>query len=230
MKRLAVLKLVRHGESGANAGVEDMLEIGDANISLTERGIQQARLAGRKLGRDYFIKSLIYVSPYKRTRQTLEFMLEGVGLSVDEIRVYEDPRLREVDHGYEDVLSQQEARRIHGWFYYRYKGGESPAQCDDRGSGFFQSMMRQVKRKKCASVCIVTHGLTLRCLVRRFLHLRVEAFEEISNPDNCDIVTIQRRTTGKGWTVDGLKMREGSIVPKQMVAGSTQRVHSTDSD
>ena len=37
---------------------------------------------------------------------------------------------------------------------------------------------------------VVTHGLTIRCFVMRFLHLRVEDFDRIDNPDNCDVVTL----------------------------------------
>lgn len=39
---------------------------------------------------------------------------------------------REVDHGYEDLQAQEAKRERHGWFYYRFNGGESPADCYDR--------------------------------------------------------------------------------------------------
>jgi broad specificity phosphatase PhoE len=60
---------------------------------------------------------------------------------------YEDPRLREVEFGYDEVEGQHERRKKHGWFYYRFYGGESPADCFDRTSSFLESMMRQVTRK-----------------------------------------------------------------------------------
>ena len=57
---------------------------------------------------------------------------------------------------------------------------------------------------------IVTHGLTIRCFVMRFLHLRVEDFDELANPSNCAVVTIADRdsltdplfTSGR-WGVTG---------------------------
>src|SRR5205085_8494286 len=140
--------------------------------------------------------ALLYGSPYRRTRQTLAELLRGSGLPEEEraaLRIYEDPRLREVEHGYTPVEEQQLLRRLHGWFYYRFSGGESPADCFDRTSSFLEGMMRQVQRKGVERVLIVSHGLTLRCFLMRYLHLSVEQFEGLANPSNCDIITIGRR-------------------------------------
>jgi broad specificity phosphatase PhoE len=127
-------------------------------------------------------------------------------------RIYVDPRLREVDHGYSDVEDQLPHRELHGWFYYRYKQGESPADCYDRTSHFLESMMREVDRQGWEHLLIVTHGLTIRCFVMRFLYLSVEQFELLQNPKNCDVITIARREqltdptfTSRKWGVSGLR-------------------------
>jgi broad specificity phosphatase PhoE len=164
--------------------------------------------------------ALVYASPYRRTRQTLAGILEGAGENEPErdlrkeIRVYEDPRLREVEHGYEPVSAQEELRKRHGWFYYRFRGGESPADCYDRTSNFLESMMRQSERKKADRVLIVTHGLLIRCFVMRFLHLSVEQFDALANPSNCAIITLASKLTIPSpqftngfWGVDGLTLR-----------------------
>jgi broad specificity phosphatase PhoE len=210
------IKLVRHGESEANLRYELAREIGDQNVPLTERGREQARLAGREIGPDFMRGALLYCSPYRRARDTLDELLVGAGLAPTEphaLRRYEDPRLREVEHGYEDVAEQEALRRTHGWFYYRYRGGESPADCFDRTSGFLETLMRQVDRKSAERVLIVTHGLTIRCFVMRFLHLSVEEFCSIANPQNADVITIEWGanpdayfTTGR-WSVLGLRRR-----------------------
>jgi broad specificity phosphatase PhoE len=211
-----LIKLVRHGQSKANTHEVDPLAIGDFRVPLSDLGIQQTRAAGARLRADFLKSARIYTSPYLRARQTLRGLLEGAGLPTDPENmpvVYEDPRLREVDHGYCDIRSQQELRERHGWFYYRYSGGESPADCYDRTSGFLEGMMRQVQKKHVENILIVTHGLALRCFVMRFLHLSVEQFETIRNPDNCDIVTIAHRTTLEApqftwgdWGVAGLRL------------------------
>jgi broad specificity phosphatase PhoE len=213
---MLTIKLVRHGESDANIGKVTSQDFGDHAIPLSERGHEQAREAGRRIGHAFLDRALIYASPYRRTRETLAGVLEGAGTTSAELgRVYEDPRLREVEHGYEDVATQNELRQRHGWFYYRFRGGESPADCFDRASTFLDSMMRQVERKQSERVLVVTHGLFIRCFVMRFLHLSVEDFDGLANPRNCDVVTLAEKTTldsplftSGRWGVSGLALRE----------------------
>lgn len=81
-------------------------------------------------------------------------------------------------------------RKVHGRFYYRHTGGESPADCYDRTWAFLESMMRSVSRNPVRNIVIVTHGMTIRCFVMRFLHLSVEQFESMENPLNGSIVTL----------------------------------------
>jgi broad specificity phosphatase PhoE len=209
------IKLVRHGESQANIGQVHSRDVGDHLIELTPRGVEQAQNIGRSIGAAFFTeKALLYCSPYTRTRQTMANLLTGAGVTSPPVRVFEDPRLREVEHGYEDLELQQARRQTHGWFYYRFQGGESPADCFDRTSSFLESLMRQVQRKSAEHAVIVTHGLTIRCFVMRFLHLKVEDFDEMSNPGNCDVITIglkdqlQNPTWTRGfWGVTGLRRR-----------------------
>jgi broad specificity phosphatase PhoE len=210
-----VIKLVRHGESQANTGRVNSRDVGDHSIALTERGVEQAHGIGASIGAPFFTeKALLYCSPYTRTRQTMQHLMQGAGVGASPLRVFEDPRLREVEHGYENIEGQQVLRETHGWFYYRFQGGESPADCFDRTSSFLESLMRQVQRKSAEHVLIVTHGLTIRCFVMRFLHLRVEDFDEMANPNNCDVITIGARTdlekpewTRSYWGVSGLRRR-----------------------
>jgi len=229
-----IIKLVRHGQSEANAGVVVHGSIGDHKIQLTGDGVAQAQEAGRALDDDPNFdlhNALIYSSPYRRARDTLASILQGAGIEdASTITSYEDPRLREVDHGYSDVEAQDAMRAEHGWFYYRFKGGESPADCFDRCCHFLESMMRQVYRKfppvpasmrlsldgpdRDRNVLIVSHGLTIRCFVMRFMHLSVEQFETLANPKNCDIITIGHKehiedpqfTSGQ-WAISGLRFR-----------------------
>jgi broad specificity phosphatase PhoE len=211
-----IIKLVRHGESEANLGEVHAHEAGDHAIALSPRGREQAREAGRGLGGAFFDDALVYRSPYRRTRETLEGLAEGAGITLGEggVRVYEDPRLREVEHGYQPTEPQHELRRTHGWFYYRFHGGESPADCYDRTSAFLESMMRQVLRKKAQRVLVVTHGLTIRCFVMRFLHLTVEQFDDMAHVPNCAVVTLAHLnlieapvfTSGR-WGVTGISLR-----------------------
>jgi broad specificity phosphatase PhoE len=209
-----IIKLIRHGESEANTGKMNPTKVKDASIPLSNKGIEQATHAGTIIGKEFLEDALIYCSPYTRTRQTLQNIIIGADADSASIKFYEDPRLREIDVGYGDSEAQLEKRKIHGWFYYRFEGGESPADCYDRTSAFLESLMRQVDRSSKQNILIVCHGMTLRCFVTRFLHLTVEQFEDMHNPDNCEIVTISLKdgistpTFFNGrWAVGGIRLR-----------------------
>ena len=212
------IKLLRHGESKANKGEVHASQMGDVYIELTDKGESQAVRAGLKLSSDYLEDSLIYCSPYKRTRQTLQGVLKGAAIEDQGLKVYEDPRLREMEFGYNEEDAPLDIRSKHGWFYFRHPGGESAADCYDRVSTFLESMMRQLERRPSEKVLIVTHGLIIRSFVMRFLHMSVEEYESLKNPGNCDIITLGKVAdlsnpqfiSGK-WGVEGLTVREKRI-------------------
>ncbi len=198
------ITLVRHGESQQNVGQFDVQRDGDFRVQLTETGKAQA--AALCLPSGIFTtdrSSVIYCSPYTRTRQTLA---EMAGPALSSLDVFEDPRLREVEHGYYDYEQQTAQRERHGWFYYRFRGGESPADCYDRTCTFLESMWRRVgRRENCKHVLIVSHGLTMRCFLMRFLHLSVEQFEDLANPPNCGVIQLIKSPTDK----DGFERLNG---------------------
>ena len=216
-----IIKLMRHGLSGANTGEEDLAEVPDHDIKLVARGIEQARAAGLALGKEFLLEAMVYRSPYRRARQTTHEAFVGAGLvaSADEplpVRTYEDPRLREVEHGYAGqaaIDAQRGLRDKIGYFWYQMERGESPVQAYDRISGFLESFMRQMERKKSEKALIVSHGLTIRIFIMRFFHLTVEEFDTLRNPENCDVITIGPKesienpqfTSGR-WSVTGLRL------------------------
>ena len=211
-----IIKLVRHGQSQSNVGEVDSTWYGDHLVALTPAGEMQSLAAGKALGHEFVSESLAYRSPFRRTRQTMDIILEGAKCTSH--RVYEDPRLREVEWGFNQPEDHgdfvDEMREVHGRFYYRMDGGESPADCYDRISTFLETLMRQVKRKDADKVLIVSHGTTIRTFVTRFMHLTVEEYENMRNPKNCDIITItdeginavEQFRTGR-WGVSGLRLR-----------------------
>jgi broad specificity phosphatase PhoE len=208
------IKLVRHGQSHANVGEYDYTAEADSKVALTDLGHEQAREAGRIIGVDFLKTALLYRSPYIRARQTMEEVVYGASPGAVATAVYEDPRLREVDHGYSSVPHQEDLRKIHGWFFYRFKGGESPADCYDRVSTFLESLRRQQERKEKEDVVIVSHGITIRCFIMRFLHLSVEQFESMRNPPNGCVITIDKKEnlknpifTSAKWGVEGITLR-----------------------
>ncbi len=96
MARPRRIVLVRHGESTGNVDDTVYEREPDHALALTDRGRQQAEETGRRLrevlGRE---RVSVYVSPYRRTHETLR----AFHLDSDLIRVREEPRLREQDWG-----------------------------------------------------------------------------------------------------------------------------------
>lgn len=200
--------LIRHGESVGNVDKEIYKTIPDYALQLTDKGKQQAIDAGNN------IKLLIgsdsvkfYISPFWRTRQTYEGLAKSFPASVP----YEDPRLREQEwHGklpVDGYMSAYEMERdSYGHFYYRFDGGESCADVFDRISSFLDTMFRDFdKATYPETAIIVTHGMTLRVFLMRFLHLSVEEFEMLHNPDNCGIVALSLNKNNKYELVTPLK-------------------------
>ncbi len=217
-----IIKLVRHGQSQANVGIVNATEIGDANVLLTDIGIKQAREAGTIIGSEFVSKALIYTSPYLRARQTTYNLIDGSDCvnQAEVPRIYEDPRLREAEFGMNkqetDIRAEKDIRDIQGYFYYRYNGGESPADVYDRMSMFIDSMMRQSERKRTSRILIISHGITVRCFVMRFMKLTVEQFDKLDNPEHCDVITMtthmpympQPQFTAGKWGVYGLRFQD----------------------
>lgn len=138
---VAALVLVRHGESEGNladraalAAREARLDLDrrDADVRLSETGVQQAQavhryLASRPEGER---PTAVVSSPYRRARQTAEIAVAEL-----DVPLVVDERVRERDLGAFDGLTwigiqqqhpdESERRARTGKFYYRPPGGES---------------------------------------------------------------------------------------------------------
>ncbi|MFC0598944.1 histidine phosphatase family protein [Streptomyces palmae] len=186
MARPRRIVLVRHGESEGNVDDTVYEREPDHALHLTELGRRQAREAGDRL-REMFGQEQVsaYVSPYRRTHETLQLL----GLDPVLTRVREEPRLREQDWGNwqdrEDVRRQKLYRDAYGHFFYRFAQGESGADVYDRVGAFLESLWRSFEDPAHPpNVLLVTHGLTMRLFCMRWLHWSVAEFESLSNPDN----------------------------------------------
>ena len=108
---------------------------------LTDNGRAQAREVGVKLASIIGEESFgVYVSPYVRTRETKECLLEGIGRRPE--FDFQDPSLREQEYGNmptpEESEANRELREKCGMFFYRFPDGESCADVYDRMSVFFE--------------------------------------------------------------------------------------------
>lgn len=186
--------LLRHGESAANVDPVVYAQCPDHLIKLTEMGKAQARTAGVQLldliGDESFG---VYCSPYCRTIQTKDAMLDGLGRSP--VFDHQDPSLREQEYGNMPSAEESEAcreiRRKCGMFFYRFPDGESCADVYDRMALFMDSLFRQFEREDFPrNVIVVTHGTAIKCFLTRWYHWNVRRFDDFGQLPNCHVTLM----------------------------------------
>ena len=193
--------LLRHGESEANVDPGVYARVPDWRIALTANGVEQAREAGRKIAGLIGGESFgVFSSPYVRTEQTKNAMLEGMGR--EPVFDYQDPCLREQEYGnmppMDENNANREFRKKFGYFFYRFPNGESCADVSDRITLFLDSLYRRFERETCPeNIIVVFHGTAIKCFLARWYHWSIAKFESIGQLPNCH-VSVMRRVEGEG--------------------------------
>ncbi|MBK9732446.1 MAG: phosphoglycerate mutase family protein [Chitinophagaceae bacterium] len=204
--------LIRHGESKGNVDRSVYAERPDYALELSEKGIQQAFDAGKKLATLIGSESLmLYVSPHWRTRMTSEGILQS--FNNNRILIREEPRIREQEWGHLRSMDTNKMldseRDAFGTFYYRFADGESCADVYDRVSGFFDTLFRDFEKDNFPeNTIIVTHGMTIRVFLMRWYRWTVEKFETVANPGNCEYFVMEKRDNNKYELMSPLKFHE----------------------
>jgi 2,3-bisphosphoglycerate-dependent phosphoglycerate mutase len=163
-----LLVLVRHGESEWN---KKNLFTGWRDVGLTEKGIAEARAAGRRLKAQGFTFTVAFTSALVRAQHSLDLMLEELGQT--KIPVLKDQALNERDYGELSGLNKDAARekwgaeQVHTWrrsYDVAPPGGESLRDTAARVLPFYiQHILPRVLRGD--TVIVSAHGNSLRALV-----------------------------------------------------------------
>ncbi|MBX9590124.1 MAG: 2,3-bisphosphoglycerate-dependent phosphoglycerate mutase [Hyphomonadaceae bacterium] len=163
-----VLVLVRHGESEWN---RLNLFTGWKDPGLTDKGIAEARAAGRLLKAQGYRFDVAFTSDLVRAQRTLTLILEELGQTG--LTTHQDQRLNERDYGELSGLNKDEARKkwgerqVHLWrrsFDVAPPGGESLKDTAARVLPYYQAeIWPAVKAGR--NVLVVAHGNSLRALI-----------------------------------------------------------------
>ena len=163
---MAVLALVRHGESTWNAkGVWTSWQ----DPPLSQKGFEEARQAGELLKGVNF--DIAYVSDLLRAKQTLEEIEKVLGVS---LATFENSALNERDYGdytgknkWEIQLELGEAgfKKLRRGWNVPIPNGETLKDVYDRVIPYYQSEILP-KLKASKNVLISAHGNSLRDLVK----------------------------------------------------------------
>lgn len=210
------IHLVRHGESQGNVDKRVHEEMADHAIPLSARGQEQAVAVGdffRKnlppLGRRGFLwlhcqQRRMWVSPYRRTRETASLIEQAAGPGVI-TDVREHPLLCEQQFGLFDGVPDEElpirfpaehahyakCEKFEGRFWARMPLGESRFDVAQRVHQSFGTFQRDAANHGIEDLVVVAHGVTVRAFVMMWCHLPVEWFEREPNPKNCSVRLIE---------------------------------------
>jgi 2,3-bisphosphoglycerate-dependent phosphoglycerate mutase len=163
-----LLVLLRHGQSDWNL---KNLFTGWRDVDLTEKGIDEARAAGRKLKAQGLRFDVAFTSKLVRAQRTLDLVLEEMAQT--SIPVLKDQALNERDYGDLAGLNKDDARAKWGaeqvlvWrrsYDVAPPGGESLKDTAARVLPYYiQDVLPRVLRGE--NVIVVAHGNSLRALV-----------------------------------------------------------------
>jgi 2,3-bisphosphoglycerate-dependent phosphoglycerate mutase len=169
-----LLVLVRHGQSEWNL---KNLFTGWRDVDLTDKGVAEARAAGRQLKALGLRFDVAYTSALVRAQRTMDLMLEELGQRG--LQVICDQALNERDYGDLAGLNKDDARKrwgeeqVHVWrrsYDVAPPGGESLKDTAARVLPYYiQDMLPRVLRGE--RMLVSAHGNSLRALVMVLDHL-----------------------------------------------------------
>ena len=172
------------------------LNIGDAETPLAEDG-KRAQKVGRELRKKYEVPDIIFVSPYKRTLETLKNIIKGWP-ELKKVKIVEEERIREQEHGlsliYNDwkvfhVLHPDQGKLfdLEGLYWYRFPQGENVPDVRLRNRSWLSSIVRDFSNKK---IMVVTHGLNIQATRANLERYGERKFLEINSNEstiNCGV-------------------------------------------
>ena len=162
------LILVRHGESEWNL---KNLFTGWRNPDLTEKGVGEARSAGKRVKAAGLVPDVYFTSALKRAQHTLDLILDE--LEITDVTIIRNKALNERDYGDLSGLNKDDARQKWGeeqvliWrrsYDVPPPGGESLKDTAARTLPYFDAeILPALKAGK--TVLVAAHGNSLRSIV-----------------------------------------------------------------
>lgn len=209
--------LIRHGQTVRNVMKERVKTEGncegwadglrDQDTPLTEIGISQALAVGLHLVKTESALGTVFVSPYRRTRQTAEHILTAFSAPIARTdvppKLVVEERIREIEFGVLDGLTphgiqtkypdELVRREREGKYWYRPPGGESRPDVALRVHSFLGTLTRDYRRQ---TVAVIAHSVVVLCF-RRLLerwgeddYLLVDRENDVKN---CSLTTYTCR-------------------------------------
>ncbi len=172
-----LLVLVRHGESEWN---KLNVFTGWRDVDLSEKGVEEARRAGRLIKQAGIKFDIAFTSALIRAQRTLDLILEELGQTG--LETLKDQALNERDYGDLAGLNKDDARKrwgeeqVHIWrrsYDVQPPGGESLKDTAARVLPYYEAKIwPELQAGK--NVIVAAHGNSLRALVMKLDRLSRE--------------------------------------------------------
>ena len=208
------LVLVRHGQSEWNA---KNLFTGWKNPSLTEKGLEEAKITGEKIKEQNIIFDIHFTSELKRAQLTGEIILSEI--EQESLETVKNIALNERDYGELSGLNKDESRekwgeeQIHIWrrsFDQPPPGGESLKDTADRVIPYYEKVIEPYLEEN-KNILICAHGNSLRALV---MHIEAISPDEIVKKE----IATGEPIFYKVKNVDGFEFMRITLKPSSLKA------------
>ena len=205
------LILVRHGQSEWNA---KNLFTGWKDPGLTDRGVSEAKNAGKLILEQEIEFDVMYTSMLSRAQKTGDIIL-GI-LNHKEIPIIKNEALNERDYGSLAGLNKDDARKkwgeeqVHIWrrsFDMPPPDGESLKDTADRVLPYFETEIMP-KVISGSSILIAAHGNSLRALIMKLDSISSEDIVKLEIPTGAPIQYE--------FTSDGMVDKKTNLYEKEL--------------
>ena len=173
------------------------LGVSDPDTPLAKLHSELAINTGRRLREQEKLPDVIFVSPYKRTWQTLEGLIIGWP-ELKQVKIYEEERIREQCHGLAGLYNDwqvfyafhHEQKRLHdmeGDYWYQWPQGERVPEVRDRIRSWTTTLTRDFSNQR---VLAVSHHMTKLAIRANFERWSAEEFMRVDKEDkpiNCGV-------------------------------------------
>lgn len=170
--------LARHGESQWN--ILNIIQ-GQKDIPLTNKGILQAQLLGKRLINEKIDK--IYSSDLSRAHETAKIIGEIINVDVVPMKEF-----REINFGIWEGMSKEELLANYKWEYELWmrepeklvlEGGETLAELQYRAMEGIKKILSS-KKDNCNNILIVSHNATIKALILGLLDISISNYKNLT--------------------------------------------------
>ncbi|MBS9766646.1 MAG: histidine phosphatase family protein [Flavobacteriaceae bacterium] len=187
--------LIRHAETEYNR-INDKIGGRSSHLHITEKGQEQAQILRKWLNENDLIFDQMFCSTSVRAKETMSFLTDNISSVIYSIE------LEELSQGdweglpRKEIHTEERLAEINANNYkFKAPNGESQEEVELRMYNFITKNI--LSQNQAGKYAIVTHGMSIRCLLRKILNSNPAMTHKIGI-DNTSVTKL-KYTTEKGW-------------------------------